>query len=155
MVRARQPGATRAANSKQSPLLYALRPSLPFCLVTILYLGLRFNALGGKLAPDTQHLALKTVLLSMPATLWFYWKVLFWPLRLHAFADSTPTDMFSVHGVLLPGLALGLTVALLAWMLVWAWKKAQRELPCRETVRIHYALLLGAPFVGGSDSACA
>src|SRR5262249_9573545 len=78
-------------------LIPALRQSLPFFSVIAVYLFLRFNALGGRLGALNQHLPLHTVLLSWPATLWFYVKVLMWPVQLRAFADSTQADAFSVR----------------------------------------------------------
>jgi hypothetical protein len=122
---------------------FAFRQIIPFICVTAIYLLLRLNALGGKLGGATQHLPWSTVLLSWPATLWFYVKVIFWPVRSRAFADPVLADRFSVHGVLLPGLEVCCAVALLVWGLVWAWKTAQRILPDAEATGVRRALLLG------------
>lgn len=116
----------------------------PFVCVTVLYLFLRFHALGGKLSSQTQHLPWSTVLLSWPATLWFYVKVLLWPVRSHAFADPVLAEGFSLQGVLLPGLGVACATAVLAVALFWAWRKAGRDLPIEGVVGAKYALLLGA-----------
>jgi hypothetical protein len=120
----------------------AFRQSLPFLGVSAIYLLLRFNALGGRLSSKTQDLPWSTVLLSWPATLWFYVKVLLWPVRSRAFADPTLVDRFSLGGVLLPALGVGGAVAGLVWADVWAWKRA-RGLDDEQRVGVERALLLG------------
>ncbi len=124
-------------------LMQAIRQTVPFLCVTVLYLLMRFNALGGKLGSRTQLLPWSTVLLSWPATLWFYVKVLLWPDRSRAFADPTLAEGFSFRGVLMPGLGVGCAVAILAGALFWAWKKARRDLPLQDVANVQYALLIG------------
>ena len=121
----------------------AFRQIVTFLSVTMVYFLMRFHAMGGTLTSQTQHLPLRTVLLSWPATLWFYVKVLLWPIRSHAFADSVLAEEFSVHGVLLPGLGVGCAIAVLVGTLYWAWRKAGNDLPSEEAVGVKYALLLG------------
>jgi hypothetical protein len=124
-------------------LLSALRQMLPFLSVTLLYLILRAKALKGRLSPLTQHLPWQTVLLSWPATLWFYVKVLFWPVRPRAFADPILTDAFSLRSVVLPGLGVGCAAIVLAGGCFWAWKRARQILPARKAEGAERALLLG------------
>jgi len=50
-------------------LAFALRKTLPFLGVTVVYLLLRLQALKGQISARTQQLPWKTVLLSWPATL--------------------------------------------------------------------------------------
>ncbi len=121
----------------------AFRKTLPFLGATAVYLLLRVNALQGQFSALTQHLPWSTVLLSWPATLWFYVKVLLWPVRSHAFADPSLTETFSLRSVLLPGLGVCCAVAILVTGCVWAWRKAKRDLPDRDAVNVHRALLLG------------
>ncbi len=121
----------------------ALRQTAPFAGVTAVYLLLRFHALGGRIGALTQHLPWKTVLLSWPATLWFYLRVLMWPVRSHAFADPTVEASFSVRGVLLPGIGVGCGVAVLAGIVFWTWKLARRDLPPREAAGVECGLLMG------------
>jgi tetratricopeptide (TPR) repeat protein len=83
------------------------------------------------------------VLLSWPATLWFYVKVLFWPIRSRAFADPILADSFSLRGVVLPGLGVCCAGIILAAGCAWAWRKARRDLPEREAAGVERALLLG------------
>ena len=124
-------------------LTRALRQTVPFLCVTGLYLLMRFHALGGKLASRTQSLPWSTVLLSWPATLWFYVKTLLWPDHSRAFADPTLAQRFSFRSVMLPGLGVACVVAILSLALFWAWKKARRDLPPQETAKVEYALLIG------------
>jgi hypothetical protein len=121
----------------------ALRETLPFLAATLVYLLLRLNALGGQISPLTQHLPWSTVLLSWPATLWFYVKVLLWPVRSRGFADPTLADTFSLRGVVLPGLAVCSAAAALVGACVWAWRWARHNLPDREATGVERALLLG------------
>ncbi len=126
----------------KSRLLGAIRLTLPFLAVTVTYLLLRRNALG-EIAPRTQGLPLRTVLLSWPATLWFYCKVLLWPVRSRAFGDSIPADSFSLNGVLFPALAMSCVIGLLVWGVVWCWKKGRRDLSESEAVGVQRALIVG------------
>ncbi len=143
------PGLTAARTKDVDPsfavrLERALRQIWPFVVATALYLVLRLNALDGKLSAVTQHLPLTTVVLSWPATLWFYVKVLLWPVKSYAFADPDLVERFSAHGILLPGLFVVGMVAIVATALVWAWRKAQRDLTDPEAASVKYALLIGA-----------
>jgi hypothetical protein len=126
----------------------ALRHTVPFLCVTGLYLLMRFHALGGKLASRTQSLPWSTVLLSWPATLWFYVKVLLWPDHSRAFADPTLAQRFSFRGVIMPGLGVACAVAILALALIWAWKKARRDLPAQDAANVEYALVIGTLLLG-------
>jgi protein O-mannosyl-transferase len=125
-------------------LVSAFGQTLPFLGVGVVYLLLRVNALKGQLSPPTQHLPWSTVLLSWPATLWFYVEVLLWPIQPRAFADPSLTETFSLRGVLLPGLGVCCALAVLVWACVWAWRKARRDLPDRDTAGVERALLLGS-----------
>jgi protein O-mannosyl-transferase len=143
-----EPAAMGPARSESadfgSRLARALHQIIPFACVTVLYLLMRFHALGGKLSSQTQHLALSTEFVSWPGILWFYVKVLFWPVRSHAFADPIVLEGFTVRGVLLPGLGVMCATAALAGALFWAWRKAGRVVPPEEAVGVQYALLVGA-----------
>ena len=75
-------------------LMLALRQTVPFLCVTVLYLLMRVNALGGKLGSRTQLLPWSTVLLS-------------WPATLEGFALAGPLTRlcrsYSGRGILFPG----------------------------------------------------
>ncbi|MGE5734705.1 MAG: tetratricopeptide repeat protein [Acidobacteriota bacterium] len=121
----------------------AFRHVVPFLCVTLLYLAMRFNALGSPLGPATQHLSWRTVMLSWPATLWFYVKVLFWPVRSYSFADPTLIEAFSLRAVALPLLGLVSVATIVAGALFWAWRKARRELGEDGALGVRSALVAG------------
>jgi hypothetical protein len=121
----------------------AFRHVVPFLCVTVLYLAMRFNALGSLLGTATQHLSLSTVTLSWPATLWFYVKVLFWPVRSYSFADPTLVEAFSLRDVALPLLELVIAATVMADAIFWVWRKARRELSMEETLGVRTALVTG------------
>jgi protein O-mannosyl-transferase len=110
---------------------------------TVVYLVLRLHALHGKLGAVTQHLPWRTVILSWPATLWFYVKVLLWPVRSYSFADPALSETFSVRGVLVPLLALACAGSILAGALYWGWRRARRDLSEHDAAGSHSALLAG------------
>lgn len=124
-------------------LLRALRMALPFACAAALYLLMRWSAFGGKLGSLTQHLPWRSVLLSWPAILWFYAKVLLWPVRSYAYGDPTLLERLSVRGVLLPGLAVACLATGLAAALFWLSRKARRELPSADRACFQYALVIG------------
>jgi tetratricopeptide (TPR) repeat protein len=100
----------------------------PFICVTVLYLGMRFKALGSRLDVATQHLSWSTLTLSWPATLWFYLRVLLWPVRSYSFADPTLVHAFSLRGVLLPLLCVACATPVWSGTVFWGWTKARRDL---------------------------
>ena len=135
-------GARRGAVASTSASR-AFRHVVPFLCVTGLYLAMRFNALGSSLGAATQHLPWRTVILSWPATLWFYVKVLFWPVRSYSFADPALVESFSFRGVALPMLGLVITAMIMAGAVFWGWRKARLELGEEETRGVGIALVAG------------
>jgi len=114
-----------------------------FAGLSLSYLLIRWSVLNGKLAPATQQLPWSTVVLSWPATLWFYSKVLLWPVKSYSFADPMLIDRFSAHGVLWPLLALIGCALVLTAASVWAWRAAGNQLTEGETVKIRRGLISG------------
>jgi protein O-mannosyl-transferase len=143
-----KPRVEEAANGESASLrvrlVSVLRQTLPFLGVTLAYLLLRFSALKGQLSSATQHLPWTTVVLSWPATLWFYVTVFFWPVRSRAFADPNLVESFSLRGVVFPGLGVCFVVAILVCLCLWARKTARRDLSHREAAGVERALLLGS-----------
>ena len=121
----------------------AFRATLPFLGATLIYFLLRLNAVG-QISPQTQHLPWKTLLLSWPATLWFYVKVMLWPVHERAFADPSVVELFSVRGVVVPGLVVFCAGVLLVSACRWAMRTARRNLPAHELADIQRALLLSS-----------
>jgi len=124
---------------------FAFRESWPYLAVAAVYLLFRLNALSGRLGSVTQHLSWKTQILSWPEMLWFYVKVVFWPVQSHAFADPALANTFSVSNVMLPLLRVVCVVVALTFLFAWAWKRAGRDdIASDETKLIRLALALGA-----------
>lgn len=127
--------AAKASTHRNSELrdrvVSALSETVPFLIATAIYLLCRWHTLNAAITASTQHLSWHTVMLSWPATLWFYGKVMLWPVRSRAFADSNLADHFSAN-VFLTGLGLSVAFVILIWASVWAWRKALRDLSPRE-----------------------
>jgi protein O-mannosyl-transferase len=121
----------------------AIASTVPFVSATAVYLALRINALEGKISSRTQHLPVSTVLLSWPATLWFYVKVLFWPTRSRAFADAIVVEHFSVRDVLLPALGILTVAGILLALGVWIWQRARRSPSPKQAEGLQTAVILG------------
>jgi len=144
LIPGKQNGSPQLAEGRfLSRLGRALLPTSPFLCAAALYLIVRFYALEGRLATQTQQLPGRVVLMSWPAVLWFYVKVLFWPVHSRAFADPTLVKMFSLRAVMLPALGVACAAAGLAALLHWARKKARHDLPPAAAVGVEYALLVG------------
>ena len=139
-------GPAAVANRSEesfSRVTTALRHTVPFIAALVIYFLLRVHALGVALGARTQNLPLKTVVLSWPATLFFYVKVMLWPVRSYASADPTLVERFSVRGVLLPAILITAFVGVLAGLFVWAWRTAERE-TSQEAENVRRALIIGA-----------
>jgi hypothetical protein len=118
-------------------------PLVLFAVVSLMYLLIRWSVLGGRLAPATQHLSWSTVVLSCPATLWFYVKAMIWPLKSYSFADPVLIESFSVRAVLLPFVALLVCGGLLAAGWLWAWRTARKQLKESQATQIRFGLIAG------------
>jgi len=136
-------GRSKAKADNPSRWPHALRQTAPFLIITGIYFLLRMAALGNMFGAPTQHLPRSTVVLSWPAMLWFYLKVLLWPTRSYAFADPILVESFSAREVLLPLAGLGCFATILIAFLVWIRRKAQRELPDQAARGIDNALIIG------------
>jgi tetratricopeptide (TPR) repeat protein len=84
----------------------------------------------------------KTVVLSWPATLWFYLKVMLWPVRSYAFADPVLIDQFSVQSVVLPLFLVLCSAAVVAGLVVWT-RSAAADLLGRDGADVDFALISG------------
>ncbi len=114
-----------------------------FAGISVVYILIRLGALDGRLAPATQHLPWTTVVLSWPATLWFYVKAIVWPVKSYSFADPTLVESFSMSDVLLPLLGLILCVGALVVFCIWASRTARSQHTEREAARIRFGLIAG------------
>lgn len=81
------------------------------------------------------------MLLSRPATLWFYVKVLLRPARSHAFAHQSLVDSVSLHGVAWPAMEAFGAAAIVAGVSVSAWKKkraAHSQTAMLSALNVHF-----------------
>jgi hypothetical protein len=121
----------------------ALRQTAPFLVVTGVYFLLRLASIGNLFGAATGRLPLSTVILSWPAILLFYLKVLFWPSKSYAFANPLLIERFSARDVLLPFVALACAAAVLTAFFLWAKRRATREMQPPDARRIVNALIIG------------
>ena len=103
----------------------AMRESVPFLLVVVIYAAARFRALGG-LSHPTIPIGWKAVFLTWPAVLWFYAQHLILPLRSSEFY---PLDYVghATAGALLRPLALMLVTAVVFVVLFWAVRERSQK----------------------------
>jgi tetratricopeptide (TPR) repeat protein len=135
-------GAPAAAEkSRASRLVSALVVSLPLAAADAVYFLLRKNALG-TLVASTQHLSTRTLILSLPGTIWFYSKALLWPVVSRAVGNSVPVEKFSVSEVLLPALGVLVCLSAAGIAIVWGWRKAIRDFPADAATNIHRSLTI-------------
>ena len=141
--REKEPSGSSSGTHFDSRLRTPLLHSAPFVCATVVYFLLRLKALGGKFDVATQHLTISTLLLSWPATLWFYFKVMLWPVRSYSFADPTLIERFSLRGVWLPFFELACCAALLTVLSAYCWRNAERESATRQAAGIRISLISG------------
>ena len=104
----------------------ALLAASPFLAATVPYIVLRVWALKG-FAHTVTPVALRTEILTIPAVLAFYLRLLLWPLGLSCYYDLSYVSAVSVRGFLLPLAAvLAAAVTLLVWYL-WMRRSQPQE----------------------------
>jgi tetratricopeptide (TPR) repeat protein len=100
----------------------SLLPALPFLGITLGYLYLRLQALHA-LSYVIFPVDWRTNLLTIPSILWFYCKLLFWPVGLSAFYDIGYVTQPTLRQFWLP--LLGISV-ITGTLLYWYWKTRDR-----------------------------
>jgi protein O-mannosyl-transferase len=118
----------------------AIRESVPYLLLVLIYGGVRYRVLGGWSHP-TIPIGWTEVLLTWPAVLWFYARHLLWPLRLSEFYPLDYVSHFSAAAVLLP-LALLLTLAVAVAFVLFLLRGHSQE-----NVALFVLLLLVVPLL--------
>ena len=109
-------GATRAGAFKRR-VAPAVKRVAPYLALTILYLVIRAVVLKG-LAHSSTHLSLATTVFTWPALLWFYVKLLIWPVGLSVFYDTPYVTDPGLKNFVAPAVALAALAALL-----WRWSR--------------------------------
>jgi Flp pilus assembly protein TadD len=106
---------THPQESKATGLFKPIASALPYFGLTAVYLVARFLALKG-LGHAITPLSLKTLILTWPSVLLFYFRLLVWPVGLSAFYDTPYITSLSVRDFILPAVAIAIIVtALYFW----------------------------------------
>jgi Tfp pilus assembly protein PilF len=100
----------------------SIAAAIPFLAVTLVYLYFRFLALDG-LMHVVDPLPVRTNLLTIPSVLWFYLKLLLWPVGLSAFYDTPYVYAPVVRQFWLP--LIGVAAAG-GGLFYWWWKTRDR-----------------------------
>jgi tetratricopeptide (TPR) repeat protein len=99
----------------------ALLRAAPYVALTCVYLFIRALALSG-LSHAVTPLPKSTILLTWPSLIWFYVKLLFWPVGLSAFYDTPYVSEPGLVNFYLPSVAVAaIGIAL------WTWARRSRE----------------------------
>jgi tetratricopeptide (TPR) repeat protein len=99
----------------------ALMVAAPYVALTCVYLFIRAVALSG-LSHTVTPLPKSTILLTWPSLIWFYVKLLLWPVGLSAFYDTPYVSQPGLANFYLPCVA----VIMIATAL-WAWSRRSKE----------------------------
>ncbi|HVA00422.1 MAG TPA: tetratricopeptide repeat protein, partial [Terriglobia bacterium] len=120
----------------------SLLPTIPFVLLTGVYLAARWNVLKG-FGHTMVPLSISTIIFTWPKLLLFYLKHLIWPFRLSVFYDLPYLERPGLEQFFLP---LGGLVAVGA--LVWFWARGvQRTSPSAKPTVAFACVWLLLPFV--------
>lgn len=112
-----QDGRATVAAFSISRVFVAARRVAPYLALTAVYLITRAVVLKG-LAHTSTHLSLATTLLTWPALLWFYVKLLIWPMGLSVFYDTPYVTAFGLRNFVVPLVALAVI-----GLLLWRWSR--------------------------------
>jgi protein O-mannosyl-transferase len=102
--------------AKSSDKQTALKLTIPFLTVAVLYFALRWFALGALVLPTDEIITFGSMILTIPAMFVFYLKQMIFPLRVGANHSLRPVTEFSLLGFVLP-LIISLAAIILFWLL--------------------------------------
>ncbi|HSE30455.1 MAG TPA: tetratricopeptide repeat protein [Pyrinomonadaceae bacterium] len=124
-------GKQRSQSSTRTRLISMFLTMLPYLIVTVVYLFVRFRVLGA-LGHQLTQLPATTIASTIPSVLWFYLNHLIWPRPLSAFYDNT----YVSGGWLLWGPLIGLIVVASMFVLLGRRSKQIMFLGCWMVVPI-------------------
>jgi len=110
-------GAATWTASLKNRFTVAAKCVAPYLLLTAVYLIMRAVVLKG-LAHTSTHLSLATTVLTWPALLWFYVKLLIWPVGLSVFYDTPYVTDPGLRNFVVPVIALTAIAVFL-----WQWSR--------------------------------
>lgn len=99
----------------------ALLVAAPYLALTCVYLFIRSLALAG-LSHTVTPLPKSSILLTWPSLIWFYVKLLFWPVGLSAFYDTPYVTEPDFANFYLPCLAV-----IMIGIALWMWARRSKE----------------------------
>ncbi|MEN3331958.1 MAG: protein O-mannosyl-transferase [Blastocatellia bacterium] len=114
---AKHPGAATWGAFLKNRFIVSAKCVAPYLLLTTVYLIIRAVVLKG-LAHTSTHLSLATTVLTWPALLWFYVKLLIWPVGLSVFYDTPYVTAPGLRNFIAPVIALTAIAVLL-----WQWSR--------------------------------
>jgi tetratricopeptide (TPR) repeat protein len=126
-----------SGDTRHSKTLHALLESMPYLLLDVLYVAIRYRALGG-FAHATISISWKEVWLTWPAVLWFYAQHLLFPVRLSEFYPLDYVRHAATGAVMLP---LVLLLALALALYFWIRRLPQKQVGCFALSLIIFPLL--------------
>ena len=101
-------------SGRLAPFVAALKSSLGFAVVSVLYLVLRAHVLHG-LSHFVTPLTVKTLLLTEPSVIWLYARHLIWPTGISALYGLPYVKDPHAKAFWIPALLLFLTLAVALW----------------------------------------
>ena len=113
-------GEPASESNRPGRLRAALSMSAAYLIIAALYIPVRLLALDGFGAVITP-LPLSTIILTLPSLLWFYLKLMIWPIGLSAFYDTTYTTSAGLSNFILPAMAVAS-----AGFALWLWSRKSR-----------------------------
>ena len=124
----------------QNRLQQAMLVTLPYVVLSLLYLGARNAALQGFAPVEPNHASAATILFTEPTVLWFYLRKLLWPLPMSIFYPVSFTEQLGMKNFVWPLLA---SLVLVAGLGLWSRRKASATFGA-----VFLLLPLAPPLVG-------
>jgi hypothetical protein len=107
------PESTQESRGKRARLAFSA--TIVYLQVLIVYFGMRFFALGG-FSRLIGHGSVKSMIATLPITVWFYIRELLWPVDLSLFPPMTAVHHLGLENFVLPAIAAALAAAVLLWI---------------------------------------
>jgi len=129
------PSRVHGRRKLSARFLQALRPVLPFLVVTAIYLVARWAAIGG-LSHAVTPIPWRTLVATWPMVLWLHLRILLWPVGLCAFYDVPYVTNPGFANCALP------LIALVACGLFLGWVSSKSPRAAFATVSLFLPMLL-------------
>jgi uncharacterized membrane protein len=94
---------------------WAFSATVPYLQVLLVYLGMRYLALGGFSRPMGRW-SLPSMIATVPITAWYYTTHLLWPLNLSLFPPLTRVHHLALGNFVLPAMGVAIGIVALLWI---------------------------------------